>query len=165
MLQSKGKTVLAILGHSKGGDSVVTYAAKYDDIPKIVNVSGRFHLDKGITSRFGEDVFVRLKKEKRIQAHDVTASSGPDGWTLTEQDMNARLSHNMIAICQAIQKCTVLTIHGGADKTTPVEDAHEFTKYIKHHRLVVIEGASHNYNGAEHSKEMIQIAVEFMTAV
>lgn len=36
-------------GHSKGGDSVVTYAAKYDDIPKVVNVSGRFHLDKGET--------------------------------------------------------------------------------------------------------------------
>lgn len=36
-------------GHSKGGDTVVTYAAKYDDIPRVVNVSGRFHLDKGQT--------------------------------------------------------------------------------------------------------------------
>ena len=34
-------------GHSKGGDSVVTYAAKYDDVPRVVNVSGRFHMDKG----------------------------------------------------------------------------------------------------------------------
>ena len=39
----------------------------------------------GITARFGEDIFDRLKKEKSIQAHDVTASSGPDGWTLTEE--------------------------------------------------------------------------------
>lgn len=39
----------------------------------------------GITGRFGEDIFDRLKKEKSIQAHDVTASSGPDGWTLTEE--------------------------------------------------------------------------------
>ena len=34
-------------GHNKGGDSVVTYAAKYDDVPRIVNVSGRFRMDKG----------------------------------------------------------------------------------------------------------------------
>ena len=34
-------------GHSKGGDTVITYAGTYDDIPKVVNVSGRFFLDKG----------------------------------------------------------------------------------------------------------------------
>ena len=39
----------------------------------------------GITARFGEDIFDRLRKEKSIQAHDVTASSGPDSWTLTEE--------------------------------------------------------------------------------
>ena len=37
-------------GHSKGGDTVVTYAGKYDDVPKVVNVSGRFHLDQGVNS-------------------------------------------------------------------------------------------------------------------
>lgn len=39
----------------------------------------------GITARFGEEIFDRLKKEKSIQAHDVTASGGPDNWTLTEE--------------------------------------------------------------------------------
>ena len=34
-------------GHSKGGDTVITYAGTYDDISKVVNVSGRFFLDKG----------------------------------------------------------------------------------------------------------------------
>ena len=43
----------------------------------------------GITARFGEDIFDRLKKEKSIQAHDVTASTGPDGWTLTEEVSSA----------------------------------------------------------------------------
>lgn len=55
-------------------------------------------------------------------------------------------------------------IHGGADETTPVEVAHKFAKYINHHHLVVLEGASHKYNGAEHSNPMIHIAAEFMTA-
>ena len=34
-------------GHSKGGDTVLTYAGKYDDVPLVVNVSGRFFLGKG----------------------------------------------------------------------------------------------------------------------
>ena len=38
---------LSVAGHSKGGDTVVTYAGTYDDILKVVNVSGRFHLERG----------------------------------------------------------------------------------------------------------------------
>lgn len=34
-------------GHSKGADSVLTYAAKYDDVPRVVNVSGRFDMRTG----------------------------------------------------------------------------------------------------------------------
>lgn len=194
----------------------------------------------GITARFGEDIFDRLKKEKSIQAHDVTASSGPDSWTLTEevrsasgsslhdpgcpqldwlfpvvnliplgklpadlcvlvqfehcvdistiilgslrssgerraqvveavsavlQDMNARTSHDMMKICQAIKNSSVLTIHGGADQTIPFEDAHEFAKHVKHHQLTVINEASHNYHINDHSNQMIQSAVDFMIAV
>jgi len=78
--------------------------------------------------------------------------------------MNARLSHDMVKICQAIEKSSMLTIHGSADKTIPIEDAHEFAKYIKHHQLSVIEGASHSYNSIEHSRQMTQIAVTFMTS-
>ncbi len=39
----------------------------------------------GITPRFGKDIFDRLKKEKTIQVKDATVSTGPDGWTLTEE--------------------------------------------------------------------------------
>lgn len=84
---------------------------------------------------------------------------------LVMQDMNARMSHNMTKICQAIKKSSVLTIHGGADQTIPFEDADEFAENIKHHQLKVIEGASHNYHACEHSNQMVQSAVEFMIAV
>lgn len=164
LLHSYGKTVKAILGHSKGGDTVVTYAGTYDDIPKVVNVSGRFHLDRGITPRFGQDIFDRLKNEKTIQVKDATVTTGPDGWTLTEEDMNERVSHNMGKLSDAIKKSSVLTIHGGADKTIPFADAHEFAKHIRNHQLTVIDGASHNYDKSQHAQQMIQLAVDFMTA-
>lgn len=164
LLHSHGKTVKAILGHSKGGDTVVTYAGTYDDIPKVVNVSGRFHLERGITPRFGKDIFDRLKKEKTIQVKDATVTTGPGGWTLTEEDMNERVSHDMGKLSDAIRKSSVLTIHGGADKTIPFSDAHEFAKHIQNHELTVIDGASHNYDKPQHAQQMIQFAVDFMTA-
>lgn len=85
-------------------------------------------------------------------------------WLLTLQDMNARLSHDMTQICQAIQKSSVLTIHGGADQTIPFADAHEFARNITHHQLKIIEGASHNYHIPIHSEHMIQSVVGFMTS-
>lgn len=39
----------------------------------------------GITPRFGKDIFDRLKKEKTIQVKDATVTTGPDGWTLTQE--------------------------------------------------------------------------------
>ena len=80
------------------------------------------------------------------------------------QDMNARVSHDMTKICKSIQKSNVMTIHGGADKTIPFADAHDFAKYIKHHQLHVIDGASHNYDSREHAEQMIQLTVDFITS-
>ncbi len=41
-LRALGKEVTGLVGHSKAGSGVVLYAAKYDDIPRVVNISGRF---------------------------------------------------------------------------------------------------------------------------
>jgi uncharacterized protein len=39
-----GREVLCIVGHSKSGNNVLLYAAKYDDVPLVVNLAGRFHM-------------------------------------------------------------------------------------------------------------------------
>ena len=46
-LVAQGLRVIGLLGHSKGGSGVVLYAAKYDDVPRVVNVSGRFDMKRG----------------------------------------------------------------------------------------------------------------------
>lgn len=70
----------------------------------------------------------------------------------------------MEKISKSIKKSSVLTIHGGADRTIPFADAHEFDKYIAHHKLHVIEGASHNYDKPEHAKQLVQLSVDFITS-
>ena len=39
--------VVALIGHSKGGNAVLLYASKYGDVANIVNISGRFDLTIG----------------------------------------------------------------------------------------------------------------------
>lgn len=46
-LRSHGLHALGLVGHSKAGSGVVLYAAKYDDVPRVVNVSGRFEMTRG----------------------------------------------------------------------------------------------------------------------
>ena len=40
-LRSLGYEVTAIMGHSKGAAAVLLYAAIYNDVPKVINISGR----------------------------------------------------------------------------------------------------------------------------
>ncbi|KAJ6802016.1 uncharacterized protein M6B38_193095 [Iris pallida] len=48
---SKIHEIGAILGHSKGGNVVLLYASMYHDVGTVINVSGRFALDRGIKER------------------------------------------------------------------------------------------------------------------
>lgn len=52
---------------------VVLYASIYNDVPMVVNLSGRFYLEKGVEERLGKEFMDRINKEGFI---DVTDKSG-----------------------------------------------------------------------------------------
>lgn len=58
-----------------GGDVVLLYASKYCNIPAVVNVSGRYDLNKGIEERFGEDFMEKIKQEGFIDVKNKTGDS------------------------------------------------------------------------------------------
>lgn len=84
-LQSRGKRVTGLLGHSKGGTEVILYAARHDDDKsgiRIVNVCGRCHLKRGIDRRFDAATLARLEQEGSLQLpHPKTGQP----FTLTSQ--------------------------------------------------------------------------------
>jgi pimeloyl-ACP methyl ester carboxylesterase len=61
------------------------------------------------------------------------------------QDLDNRMTLDMDPHSRAIKHSRVLTIHGSADATIPVEDAHSFHARIPNSELCVVEGADHNY--------------------
>ena len=46
---------------------MLLYASRYDDVPLVINVSGRFHMERGIKERFGSDIFDRLERDGQVE--------------------------------------------------------------------------------------------------
>ncbi|GBG88426.1 hypothetical protein CBR_g47125 [Chara braunii] len=159
---SMGREVSSIIGHSKGGNVVILYAAKYDDVPKVVNVSGRFQMDRGLMERFGED---GLQKLKTIGYLDVQndADAGNMQYRVTLASLEERLATDMKAAAEAIHKSRVMTVHGSDDAVVPAEDGRSFAQSIQcSHKLVILEGASHRYT--EHTSELSSAVVDFLAS-
>lgn len=49
-----------------GGNVVLLYASKYNDVHTVVNISGRFKLERGMEGRLGKDFLQRIKQNGYI---------------------------------------------------------------------------------------------------
>ncbi|XP_024021794.1 putative uncharacterized protein YDL057W isoform X2 [Morus notabilis] len=154
------RTITAIVGHSKGGNAVVLYAGKYKDVHTVVNISGRFDLERGMEGRLGKDFRQRIKQDGYI---DVKNKRGKFLYRVTEESLMDRLTTDVQGTCKTIdQNCRVLTVHGTRDQMVPVEDAFEFNKFISNHKICVIEGADHEYTS--HQDELACTVLDFISA-
>eukprot|EP00238_Polyblepharides_amylifera_P004161 CAMPEP_0196594916 /NCGR_PEP_ID=MMETSP1081-20130531/79650_1 /TAXON_ID=36882 /ORGANISM="Pyramimonas amylifera, Strain CCMP720" /LENGTH=233 /DNA_ID=CAMNT_0041919317 /DNA_START=272 /DNA_END=970 /DNA_ORIENTATION=- len=129
----EGRKVGAVIGHSKAGNAVLLYGAKYGDVPVVVNVSGRFNMRRGIEERFGVKGMATLESEGWLEQHDFKGK-----YKITKNSIHERLALDMRVAKD--NSGHVLTIHGTADEIIPIADAHEFASLgIKSHTLQVIE--------------------------
>nr|XP_010324160.1 uncharacterized protein LOC101258280 [Solanum lycopersicum] len=161
------RKVAAVLGHSKGGNDVLLYASKYHDVHTVINLSGRYNLEKGITRRLGKDFLEVIKKDSFIDVKNIAAKYmislfvGNVDYRVTEESLMDRLNTNMHDACLQIDKgCRVLTVHGSADEIIPVEDALEFDEIIPNHKLHISEGANHCYTS--HQAELTPVILPFI---
>lgn len=154
----ENRVISAVIGHSKGGNVVLLYASKYNDVHTVVNISGRFNLEKGMEGRLGKDFLLRLKQHGHI---DVFNRKGKFEYRVTEESLKDRLTTDIHAVCLLIQQeCRVLTVHGSMDKIVPAEDALEFAKFIPNHKLHIIRGANHEYTS--HQGELTSVVLDFL---
>ncbi|OAY66355.1 hypothetical protein ACMD2_13908 [Ananas comosus] len=115
-------------GHSKGGNVVILYASIYNDISIVINISGRFHMKRGIEERLGKDYMERIEEDGFI---DVRDKMGRYAYRVTKESLMDRLKTDMGSACSLVDKnCRVLTIHGSEDDIVPSEDALEFANTI-----------------------------------
>ncbi|KAG8375673.1 hypothetical protein BUALT_Bualt10G0124900 [Buddleja alternifolia] len=156
--QGQQRFILAVVGHSKGGNAVLLYASRYNDVQTIVNIAGRFNLRRGIEGRLGTDFQEKIEQYGFI---DVKNKKGKTEYRVTKESLMDRLATDTRAACQTIPlSCRVLTVHGTVDEFVPVEDAIEFSKYIPNHDLCIVEGADHEYT--KHQSELASIVLNFV---
>ncbi|CAD6271406.1 unnamed protein product [Miscanthus lutarioriparius] len=150
--------IIALIGHSKGGNAVLLYASKYHDVPIIVNISGRFALERGIEGRLGKNFMKRINKDGYI---DVKNKKGELEYRVRKASLEDRLSTDTLFSSRAISKvCRVLTIHGAKDEIVPAEDALQFAANIPNHELRIIAEANHRYTG--HEEELASLVLDFL---
>ncbi|EYU20351.1 hypothetical protein MIMGU_mgv1a011673mg [Erythranthe guttata] len=142
----EAEDIRAVVEHFKiltGGNAVLMYASRYNDVRTIVNIAGRFDLKRGIEGRLGKNFQEKIEQFGFI---DVENRRGEIEYRVTKESLVDRLATDTRLACQKIPLyCRVLTIHGTVDEFVPVEDANEFAKYVPNHNLCIVEGADHEY--------------------
>jgi pimeloyl-ACP methyl ester carboxylesterase len=162
--KEKGLTVLALLGHSKGGMNVVKYAAEIGDIPNMINLSGRFAVRDGILQRFGENILGQLAAAKNTTPEGGILRTEADGfqWLMTEDDFLERANLPMSEYAKIIREnknVNMLALHGRQDTTIPWEESQKFAE-LSGAQLVLVDG-DHNYRKPEDARAMIKEVVSF----
>lgn len=59
---------------------MLLYSSKYHDVQTVINLSGRYNLEKGIAERLGKDFLEMIKKDSFI---DVKNRAGNDSISLS----------------------------------------------------------------------------------
>eukprot|EP00386_Alphamonas_edax_P006950 GDKI01022672.1.p1 GENE.GDKI01022672.1~~GDKI01022672.1.p1 ORF type:complete len:250 (-),score=85.26 GDKI01022672.1:464-1213(-) len=164
-LRSKGLSVRGVVGHSRGGNIVMLYAAVFDDVPLVVSLAARYDMSGGIVERFSK---AQLKELEEGRGYFEIQDRGSNCVRrITKQSVADRKAIDM-SVARNCTACRILTVHGTKDDTVPVEAGLAFDALLKEspgrHTLHLIDGASHSFvNVQEHAQNLLARVTEFLT--
>lgn len=153
---------------SKGGINAVIFASRYSDVPKIVNLAGRFRCREGTLSRFGSDILERLAREKAIPRRETWGAMGHHmcsslGDAARVQDFLNRCNLDMEGMARSVDPSVrMLCLHGTGDKTIPVQDSELCADLVPNSQLTVVEDADHNFSSPQAGAKMARRVVDFV---
>lgn len=175
-VRSLGCEVLCIAGHSKGSAAALRFALEQEEgehhqdgngekekraalVPCFVNLAGRFVVpgEFDIKTRFSKEQCDELAREGKF----TMKTFGGRQVVVTHEDIDERANASS-AFASEIRTSHVLTVHGSADTTVDVENAKRYDESISKHRLQIIEGADHNFNGLKHISAIVGSIVGFV---
>ncbi|KAK9704580.1 hypothetical protein K7432_010109, partial [Basidiobolus ranarum] len=141
----QGYTIHGLIGHSRGGSSVLHYVAtkQLPDLKYVINLSGRFDF-KAIFENYrkwldnkDENTF-QVKTNRKTYEFKLTRKT-LENFDETQQDLSY--------VNRIPKTVKVLTCHGLQDEVLDVSHAAAFANYIPNHTLRLVEGANHRYDG------------------
>ena len=151
--QNEKYFIRALIGHSRAGTTVLLYALYYDDIPFIVNIAGRYRLDRGINERFSKNQIDEIEKNGSL----IISSHDNGNFRITKQSIDRRKNLDLSQI-ENIRHAKVLNISGSEDTVIPHDDVYLYAKQLKNTKkteIIIVPDANHCFTGKE--KELIDI--------
>jgi pimeloyl-ACP methyl ester carboxylesterase len=159
----KNMHVIAVIGHSMGGNVVMMYASTfYGDVPCIINVCGRFWMKNNIFKHFSKANFTEFESKGEF----VWKVDNGRVWKVTKASVDRRLNVDMGIYMdhllkkfqhvkerknngENVKETRILTIHGDKDDIIDVEDGKTYHEKLKSaenlHTLKIIPEASHSF--------------------
>ncbi len=147
---------LGLLGHSRGGGTILLHAAERSDYRAIVTwaaVSRTLRYPRAVIERWKEQGVIEIPNLRTGKIHRL----GSD-W-LEDAERN-REALDILAACRKLQTPTLL-VHGTADESVPFTEAQELAAALPSRtgRLFAIPGAGHTF-GATHPFQGISAELE-----
>ncbi|CAG8583012.1 2832_t:CDS:1 [Diversispora eburnea] len=150
------RKVLCICGHSKGAIVVLMYGSKFNDVPLIINISGRYDHSPN-PPYFTSEQIDQLRTTGSIVLCKFGLKKDRD-YVVRQEEFDTRKQLDMSCVKNIDkQKVRVLTVHGSKDDICPIEGAHTYHRLIgpePYHKLIIIPDATHIFNNGEHQKTL-----------
>jgi alpha/beta superfamily hydrolase len=162
--------VACIVGHSQSAAAVIKYASAHDNSQYqnicYVNLAGRYLLpnDFNPDTIFDQEQCTQLTQQKYFDLIKSGESDMNRSFQFRQEDIDNRNAFDISTAANGIKRSHVLTIHGDADVTVPMQDAYKFEKAIRNHTLKILKGASHNFNGLRFMDDLVDTITTFISS-
>ena len=139
--------VVALVGHSKGGNLVLMYSSRYGDVPLVIPICGR--MDMSILPA----VVAPILDQVNEKGSGVIEFRGKQ-FTIDKEGVQERIQVNMRKVTEKV-KTWVFVIHGTNDEVTQVKDSEDLEIALGKYcfERCVIEGADHFFR--EFGEELV----------
>lgn len=135
--QSLGFNVVSLIGHSKGGNSVLIYSSVYSDVPLIIAIAARYNMS--ILPRFLDPLIPEVE-DKGFSFYTLKDKT----FRIDKSGIQERRDLNMNRVLETVQS-KVVVLCGDRDDITDESDAHRIAEVLGDRCLkkVVLQGANH----------------------
>ncbi|KAJ1647112.1 hypothetical protein IWQ61_010130 [Dispira simplex] len=149
-------TVNVIMGHSKGAAVAFQYMAKYNDVPYLVGVAGRFDMSQSPMLRFTEEQNQLLKAKGEFEWLRYGLNQERP-YIIRQRDLEERDRIDMSVVRSIdFNQAQVLIVHGDQDEVVPVSEAQRYydtmaeSKTLQHQpspklTMEIIPKATHSF--------------------
>ncbi len=145
---------VGVLGSSMGGTAALLFAAKEKRVTALVTIAAPVHPEKFTDRLLTPDEIKQWREVGFIPYH---------GHRINVSLLDELEKINIPAEIKKIS-CPVLIIHGDADQTVPVEEAHELHTLLKGtKKICILKECNHRLSDPSHLNEALDEALIWIT--